>query len=106
MQEYVDSANSRAKQLIAMAENMFGPISSHWRYDGVTFRDHPPHLFYFPDTTTVQISLSLRAIGDNLQRDFQLSHEVCHLLYPSVQPGQTVEPETNILNEGISTYFL
>jgi len=84
---------------------MFGSMSSPWNFVGVTFRDHPPHLYYFPEETSVQIALSLRAVGDDLQRDFQLAHEVCHLLYPSVDPGQPDEPRTTVLNEGVSTYF-
>ena len=40
-----------------------------------------------------------------MQRDFQLAHEVCHLLYPSVNPSQPNEPKPIVLNEGISTYF-
>lgn len=105
MEEHLASANARADQLISLAEQMFGSISSPWRYVGVTFRDRPPHLYYFPETTSVQIALSLRAIDDDLQRDFQLSHEVCHLLYPSVDPRQPDKPKTIVLNEGISTYF-
>ena len=105
MQEHLAAANSRAVQLIALAEQMFGPMSSPWKYAGVMFRDHPPHLYYATETTSVQIALSLRAVGDDLQRDFQLSHEVCHLLYPSVDPAQPDKPQTIVLNEGISTYF-
>lgn len=105
MQEHLASANTRAAQLIALAEQTFGPMSSPWKFTGVTFRDHPPHLYYFPETASVQIALSLRAVGDDLQRDFQLAHEVCHLLYPSVDPGQPDKPRTIVLNEGISTYF-
>lgn len=105
MQEHLASANARAAQLISMAEKLFGPMSSPWTYAGVTFRDQPPHLYYFPQESSVQIALSLRAVGDDLQRDFQLSHEVCHLLYPSVDPSQPKEPKTIVLNEGISTYF-
>jgi hypothetical protein len=80
-------------------------MTSPWKYCGVIFRDHPPHLYYFPDATTVQISLSFRAINDDSQRDFQLAHEVCHLLYPSVEPERPECPQTNVLNEGISTFF-
>ncbi|WP_028572820.1 hypothetical protein [Desulfonatronum lacustre] len=105
MQEHLASANARAAQLISIAEQLFGPMSSPWTYAGVTFRDQPPHLYYFPEATSVQIALSLRAVGDDLQRDFQLSHEVCHLLYPSIDPIQPDEPRTIVLNEGISAYF-
>jgi hypothetical protein len=105
MQEKLALANARASGLISLAEDMFGPMTSPWTYAGVTFRDHPPHLYYAPDQGSVQIALSLRALEDNLQMDFQLSHEVCHLLYPSVEPNNPAKPRTSVLNEGISTYF-
>lgn len=105
MLEHLAAANSRADELIALAEQMFGPMALNWEYAGVTFSNHPPHLSYEPDTSRVQISLSLRTTEDNLQRDFQLAHEVCHLLYPSADPGHPSKPQTIVLNEGISTYF-
>lgn len=105
MQIQLAAANAMATELISLAESLFAPMSSPWKYSGVVFRNHTPHLYYAPDTTTVQISLSLRAINDELQRDFQLAHEVCHLLYPSVEPEHPAEPQTKVINEGISTYF-
>lgn len=105
MQAQLAAANAMATELISLAENLFGPMRSPWKYSGVVFRNYPPHLYYAPDTTTVQISLSLRAINDEFQRDFQLAHEVCHLLYPSVDSEHPAEPQTNVFNEGISTYF-
>lgn len=101
----VVDANAMAIKLIALAEGLFGPMTSPWKFCGVIFRNRPPHLFYYPDATTVQISLSYRAINDLFQRDFQLAHEVCHLLYPSIEPEQPESPQTNALNEGISTFF-
>lgn len=105
MQAQLAAANAMATELISLAENMFGPMCSSWKYSGVVFRNHPPHLHYAPDTTTVQISLSLRAINDEFQRDFQLAHEICHLLYPSVEPEHPEKPQANVINEGFSTYF-
>jgi hypothetical protein len=105
MQNQVEAANLRAKDFISLAEQLFGSMSSPWKYVGITFRDHPPHLYYFPEACEVQISLSLRSLGDEFQRDFQLAHEVCHLLYPSVLPNNAAKPQTTVLNEGISTYF-
>ncbi|TDV97581.1 hypothetical protein BDK62_106239 [Halomonas alkaliantarctica] len=102
---YTEECNSRADELIGFAMEMFGPMTSVWEYDGVIFLDHPPHLHYRPDRGTVQIALSYKAINDDVQRDFQLAHEVCHLLYPSVSLGNPSEPATNVINEGISTYF-
>lgn len=105
MQEHLVAANSRALRFIDFAEKMFGRMTSQWKYAGVIFRDEAPHLYYFPETNSVQIALSLRAVGDDLQRDFQLAHEVCHLLYPSANPVQPDTPKAIVLNEGISTYF-
>ena len=105
MEAELEAANERAVELIALAQDLFGPMSSEWTYDGVAFYDRQPHLNYSPDTGTVQIWLSLRALDDEFQRDFQLAHEVCHLLYPSVALDHPVEPKTNVVNEGISTYF-
>lgn len=105
IQSQLASANARATELIQVAESLFGPISSSWQYHGVIFQDHPPHLYYTPEKSSVQISLSFRSINDDLQRDFQLAHEVCHLLYPSVEPERPMEPKTIVINEGISTYF-
>ena len=95
----------RAEELIAQAVQMFGPICPPWKFEGVIFADGGPHLLYYPETGGIQIALSLRAIDDDLQRDFQLAHEVCHLLYPAVDFNDPVKPKTNVLNEGISTYF-
>lgn len=105
MKEELVAASERAAQLLKYAEQMFGSMTSQWKYVGVTFRDHPPHLYYTPETNSVQIALSMRALDDDMQRDFQLSHEVCHLLYPSVDPDDPATPQTTVLNEGISTYF-
>lgn len=105
MEAEIEAANKRSIELIAQAQELFGTITSEWDYDGVRFYDHPPHLNYSPDKGTVQIWLSLRALDDEFQRDFQLAHEVCHLLYPSVALDDPIEPKTNVFNEGISTYF-
>lgn len=105
LQLYTAESEIRATELIAEAEEMFGPMTSSWIYDGVIFRDNPPHLYYWPEAGSVQISLSFKAFKNDVQRDFQLAHEVCHLLYPSVALGNPEKPATNLINEGISTYF-
>lgn len=99
------AANKKAYELIDIAQELLGPMSSAWGYDGVVFNDHTPHLSYSLNTRSIQISLSLKAIGDELQRNFQLAHEVCHLLYPSAAFGNSDKPKPNLINEGISTYF-
>lgn len=98
-------ANGMATKLIALAEGLFGVMTSPWTFCGVIFQDQVPHLFYHPESTEVRISLSYRALGDLAQRDFQLAHEVSHLLYPSAEPTQTEPPQAIVLNEGIATLF-
>lgn len=94
-----------AVKFISIAEDMFGPATCDWEYCGVIFQDIPPHLAYYPEDCKVAISLSLKAIDDEFQRDFQLAHEVCHLLYPTADIKTATVPQTIVINEGISTYF-
>lgn len=111
MQEPIELANEKARVLIGMAEAAFGPMSSDWSFGGVLFQDYGPHLSYLPMEGLVNISLSNKAKEAELQMDFQLAHEVCHLLWPaaSFRPRaeyheQTI-PNTNVINEGVATYF-
>lgn len=97
--------NERASKFIAIAENMFGAMTSDWKYRGVEFYDLHPHLAYYPEHAEVTISLSFKARDDELQRDFQLAHEVCHLLYPARDVETQTDPKIIVLNEGVSTYF-
>lgn len=99
------STEARANELLLFAEYLFGPMTSPWRFEGIVFQDNSPHLYYAPEDSSVQISLSLRTVDDDLQRDFQLAHEICHLLYPSVELDNPITPNVTTLNEGISTYF-
>lgn len=104
-------ATERASEFINSAEEMFGPMCSQWEYDGVIFNDSGPALDYAPHEGRVSIALSPKAKNNAFQRDFQLSHEVCHLLWPAApfSPGvgkiDYAVPSTNVINEGISTYF-
>ena len=97
--------NGRASKFIAIAENLFGAMTSDWKYRGVEFYDLHPHLAYYPEHAEVAISLSFKARDDELQRDFQLAHEVCHLLYPARDVETQTDPKIIVLNEGVSTYF-
>lgn len=60
---------------------------NQWSYCGIEINDHSPHLAYYPDTNEVAISLSERVKNDDIQLIFQLAHEVCHLLYPTMDIG-------------------
>ena len=89
---------------IRMAEEQFGPMCSDWKFRGVEVNDMGPHLRYYPEEREVAISISEKVIGDEFQLHFQLSHEVCHLLYPTMSLNGQFE-KTTVLNEGVSTYF-
>jgi hypothetical protein len=94
-----------SQQYIAIAEDLFGPMCSEWKYIGTEFNDMGPHLRYYPDERSVAISLSEKARNDEIQLHFQLSHEVCHLLYPTTCVETNNQEKTSTLNEGVSTYF-
>ena len=94
-----------AMQLINKAELQFGSISSEWNYCGIELNDGTPHLKYYPELREVRISLTNKVKEDNNQLLYQLAHEVCHLLYPTMDIDTGTREPTTILNEGISTYF-
>ena len=104
-------AKQRAENFIKIAEEMFGPMHSSWRYAGVFFQDDAPLLSYAPRDGSVRIALSPRAKENIVVLDIELAHECCHLLWPvAVYPPKELEenyviPSANVINEGISTYF-
>lgn len=91
--------------MIFVAEEFLGLMTNDWNYIGVEFSDHPPHLFYYPETGDISISLSYKAMADEAQLIFQLAHEVCHLFYPTMRKGSSNFSGATVFNEGISTYF-
>lgn len=93
-----------ADEYINIAQENFGPMCSDWEYVGVEINDMGPHLRYYPEDGHVAISLSEKTQDDEIQLHFQLAHEVCHLLYPTMSLSGEKEP-TTVLNEGVSTYF-
>jgi len=94
-----------AKTYLSQAEDLFGPMVSSWKYRGIEYHDHPPHLTYYPETADVVISLSERTLNDDIQLRFQLSHEICHMLYPAMDIRSLKLDKVNVLNEGVSTLF-
>jgi hypothetical protein len=93
-----------ANEYIEIAQENFGPICSEWNYIGVEIKDMAPHLGYYPDEGNVVIFLSNKVRDDKVQLHFQLAHEVCHLLYPTMTLSGDFEKPT-VMNEGVSTYF-
>ncbi len=88
-----------------LAEETFGPSVSEWTFGGVEINDCPPHVAYYPDQKAVCVSLSKKTLDNETQLLFQLSHEICHCLYPSMDIQTRNLEKVNFLNEGISTHF-
>lgn len=86
------------KDALNLAESLFGPRDKDWTYIGLEFKEDGPYIMYYPGNR-ISIVLSTGSLNYQLQFLYQLSHEVCHLLYP------TGKADANNLNEGISTYF-
>ena len=93
------------QKLILDAENLFGKRIGDWDFYGVEFNDRKPSLKYYIETGHITISLSHKAINDDLQLVFQLSHEICHLLHPSQEYPSLIVNKTLRINEGLSTYY-
>ena len=87
--------------MLNKAEDMFGERDKTWTFVGIEFYDDGPYIMYYPNkTVSIVLSTDSSKFYPNYpQLFYQLSHEVCHLLYP------TGKRDANILNEGISTYF-
>jgi hypothetical protein len=87
--------------MLYKAEEMFGERDKSWTFIGIDFQEDGPYVMYYPKNR-LSIVLSTNCsylIPSNPQLYYQLSHEICHLLYPSGKK------DANVLNEGISTYF-
>lgn len=88
-------------EMLNWAEELFGKRLENWTYIGIEFRQDGPYINYYPNN---KVSIVLSSGCSNTfpihpQLYYQLSHETCHLLYP------TGKKDANNLNEGISTYF-
>ncbi len=88
-------------EMINEAEYLFGEREKQWYFVGIEFKEDGPYIMYYPNHK-ISIVLS-NGCSHNFvafpQLYYQLSHETCHLLYP------TGKADANVLNEGISTYF-
>jgi hypothetical protein len=87
------------------ASALLGDPINEWEFIGIEYNDLSPHLRYYPLERKISISLSQKAQEDLHQYIFQLAHEVCHLFYPKKEYPSLEEPDTLVINEGISTYF-
>jgi len=85
-------------EIFNMAEDYFGKAEKEWSFIGIEFKDDGPYIMYYPNNK-ISIVLSTGCSNNFQQLFFQLSHETCHLLYP------TGKKDANILNEGIAVCF-
>ena len=100
-----NNLNNLLNELLEDAQNLFGELLNDWTFYGIEIKDRQPCLMYYPKTGRVTISLSQKVIEDDMQLVFQLSHEICHLLYPSRERESLIKNETLVINEGVSTYY-
>lgn len=100
-EEALNSITYSTLEMFDLAEQMFGNREKDWSYIGIEFKDDGPYLYYYSKNmlSIVLSTNSSKLYPTHPQLHYQLSHEICHLLYP------TGKADANVLNEGISTYF-
>lgn len=93
-----------ALEYLDKAQELFGP-----QIEGIDFRSvyihNKPAIIYLEKDFSVAITLSPRYEESDVQLVYQLTHEVCHLLHPTIDPITKVKDNAIVLNEGLSTYF-
>jgi len=94
-----------ALEMRKLAESLFGAARDDWALGTVYFADGKPCIVYLPAERVIEIQLSRRAEDDHLQMMYQLAHEVCHTLHPSMDGESLTSAPTIVLNEGVSTWF-
>lgn len=100
-EEAITHLTQNFQNMLNKAEEMFGERDKSWTFIGIEFYNDGPYIMYYQNKR-ISIVLSKdcsKLIPEFPQLYYQLSHEVCHLLYP------TGKKDANVLNEGISTYF-
>lgn len=102
--EYVQELRRQQRDMLTIAEHMFGPRDLSYTIVGIEFVDDGPYIWYplvpgKKDNTNIIIRLSSPAALNMAQAYFQMAHETVHLLSPS--GGQNA---TN-LEEGVACFF-
>ena len=102
--EYVQEFRRQQRDMLTIAEHMFGPRDLSYTIVGIEFVDDGPYIWYplvpgKKDNTDIIIRLSSPAAQNMAQAYFQMAHETVHLLSPS--GGQNA---TN-LEEGVACFF-
>ena len=91
-----------ALRLLNVAEDSFGPKITPVPFTKVLIGDKPS-IIYFDNSIGISVSEKVRE--EPMQLVYQLAHEVCHLLYPTMDFKSKERPPTIVLNEGVSTWF-
>lgn len=92
---------SRSTEAFAMAQDLFGPAEKVFKVEGIKFKDRgPEHIFPGGLKKKKVVILLHKSSASNEQNAlYQLSHEVFHLLAPSIK-GKAI-----YLEEGLAVYF-
>jgi hypothetical protein len=100
-----DELLTLCNELRQETELLFGESINDWIFTGIEINDRTPSLMYYPETKSVSISLSKKVTENDLQLIFQLSHEACHLLHPSMELKTLIQNPPLVINEGLSTFY-
>ena len=92
---------SRLRQMLHMAEHLFGPRDRSYTIFGIEFHEGNPKIWYPTggDGKNIIIRLSPAAAANMSQACFQMAHETVHLLAP------TGDRNATNLEEGVACYF-
>jgi hypothetical protein len=90
---------TRLGEMLAMAEDRYGPRNRDFTPLGVEFVAGPPQIWFPGDRWHVVIQLGLECLSDPLRACYQLAHECIHLLSPVPHGNITV------LEDGLATHF-
>jgi len=96
---YTWTLASRLGQMLALAEESYGPRDPSYTVLGVEFTAGIPQIWYPGKRRDIVIQLSLECLTDKLRAYWQLAHESVHLLSP------TGGGPAAMLEEGLATLF-
>ena len=102
--EIKNEYKSIALKLYKVAEKLFGNGINEREFANVYVQDKGLNTIYEPNGE-ISICVSKLVNESMEQLYYQLAHEVCHLLHPSIEYPSGFKHETLVINEGLSTYF-
>lgn len=96
---YTWTLASRLGEMLALAEERYGPRDHSYTVLGVEFMAGIPQIWYPENRRYIVIQLSLECLTDKRRAYWQLAHECVHLLSPTGGGPATM------LEEGLATLF-